>query len=613
MSQPHLDEHAHSPFSLDVWKRMLPHALVYRAHLIWMGVAGIFLALLDTLFPWMTGKMIDEVTKVGLSQSLRQYGIGYAVMVVMFALSVWFFIWLAGKIITGIAFDLRDKGFRKYQELSFSYYDKHSIGWLLSRLTSDCNKLSSLVPWLTLDVVWGTTLLTFLVIAMMAQSWQLALVVLSIVPPLILVSIYFQRKLLESARHVRKNNAKIIASFNESLMGIRTTKTLNRESENLKEFQGLSGEMYDHSTRNALQNAVYLPIITSLGSIGIGLALWMGGYTVGLQKSAGISLGTLIAFMQYATLLYHPIEEIARRFSDLQNAQAAAERIQELLDTEPAIQDSVLVRQAIASYTPQKGIAHDGYPDKIRHIVFDHVDFSYNQKETVLKDFQLEVHTGQTIALVGSTGSGKSTIVNLVARFYEVTQGAILFDGIDIRERSLHWLHSKLGVVLQSPHLFSGTIRENIRYGRLDATDEEIEQAAKMVNAHDFISRLPKTYETQVGEQGSQLSTGQKQLLSLARALLSDPEIFIMDEATSSVDTETERLIQDGLERVLSGRIAFVIAHRLSTIRSADRILVIDKGVIVEDGDHDTLIKKKGRYYDLYTKQFVQEQQSFMG
>jgi len=321
-----------------------------------------------------------------------------------------------------------------------------------------------------------------------------------------------------------------------------------------------------------------------------------------------MSVGALVAFMQYATLYSMPVQELAARFTDLQNAQAAAERVQGLLDTEPEIKDApeVAARLAANGHAPvADGIAADGHPDAIAEIRFKGVDFWYEPGEPVLTGFDLTVRAGQTIALVGATGGGKSTIVSLVSRFYEPCAGSILIDGIDYRERGLAWLQSKLGIVLQTPHLFSETIRENIRYGNLAATDADIERAAKLVNAHEFVEALPDGYDTAVGESGARLSTGQRQLIALARAVVANPAIFIMDEATSSVDTETERLIQSGIEAALEGRIAFVIAHRLSTIRSADVILVIEHGRIVEQGSHEELLRGRGAYHRLYTEQFV--------
>jgi ATP-binding cassette subfamily B protein len=404
--------------------------------------------------------------------------------------------------------------------------------------------------------------------------------------------------LLRTQRAVRRTNSQITAGFNEAIVGVRTTKALVREEENLREFRVLSGTMYEHSVRNALQAAVYLPIVLTLGSVGVGLALWRGGVDVG----AGMSLGTIVAFMQYAATFYIPIREMADRFTQMQSAQASAERLQQLLDTEPEVRDAPEVLAA----------AEGNDEERIALIEFEDVSFAYVEGEPVLVDFNLRVEASETIALVGATGSGKTTIVSLLGRFYEPTGGSVKINGVDYRRRRLAWLQSKLGIVLQSPHLFSGSIRENIRYGRLDATDDEVIEAAKLVGAHAFITAFEDGYETNAGEGGGRLSTGQRQLISLARAILADPQIFIMDEATSSVDTETERAIQKAIETVLRGRISFVIAHRLSTIRSADRILVIDRGRVLEEGNHETLIRARGRYYRLYTSQFTRESQEWI-
>jgi len=582
-----------------LWRRMLVHARPYRRELLGMAATGLIIAAVDVAIPVTTGTLIDEALASGITARLWGYGAAYVSFLVLLGLGIFAFIWLAGRIATGVAHDLRRAGFARLQQLSFSYFDVRPVGWLVARLTSDVGKVSGLLPWLLLDFVWGTSVVVGASVVMLWIDFRLALCVLCIVPALGVVSLVFQRKILESSRRVRKTNSKMTASFNEAIVGVRTTKALGREADNLTEFQAESGDMFHYSMRRALQSAVYLPMVAFLGSVGVGIALWRGGVDLG----DGITLGTLVAFMKYAALFYMPIEDLARRFTDLQSAQAGAERIQSLLDTEPEIGDSEAVNEAIdrqAELPHAANIAFDGGDDAIEEVTFDNVGFFYKESETVLRDVSFTARAGETVALVGATGGGKSTIASLLSRFYEVKSGAVRINGVDIRERSLGWLQANLGVVLQTPHLFSGTIADNIRYGRLDATDAEMREAARLVHAHPFVDALPDGYETEVGEGGAKLSTGQRQLVSLARAVLADPQIFIMDEATSSVDTETEAHVQAGIEAVLDGRLSFVIAHRLSTIRGADLILVIDGGEIVERGTHASLLKAGGVYAGLH-------------
>jgi ATP-binding cassette subfamily B protein len=346
--------------------------------------------------------------------------------------------------------------------------------------------------------------------------------------------------------------------------------------------------------------------VITLASLASGLALALGGHDL---LAGVISAGTLIAFLAYCRHFFDPVEQLGAWFAEMQMAQASAERILSLIRAEPEIQDSAEVRAALAVQRDPAGqrFAADGGEARIREIELDHVTFAYDREHPVLKDVCLRVRAGETIAIVGPTGGGKSTLVNVICRFYEPTAGRVLIDGVDYRARSLHWLQSNLGMVLQNAHVFSGSIMENIRYGRLDATDAEVQGAAQIAGAHGFILGLEHGYATEVGESGGRLSAGQKQLISFARAILADPQILVMDEATSSVDTETEQSIQAGLARVLKGRIAFVIAHRLSTIRNATRIIVVAGGRIIEHGSHAELMAARGHYYDLYRQQSLQE------
>ncbi|MEX0324982.1 MAG: ABC transporter ATP-binding protein [Puniceicoccaceae bacterium] len=604
----HLEEETfHDRLDLKLWGQVLRHAMPYKRMMILLGLAAVAIAACDASFALVTRWAVDDVTRMETDFNPLPYVGAYMGLAALLAFGVWAFINLAGGLSHHMSHDIRRATFTRIQELEFAYFDHRPTGWLISRLTSDCDKLSRVIAWSLLDLVWASSLILAISIILLVLNFKLGLIVLGVVPPLVVISSWFQKRLLLSSRKTRKYNSFITAAFSEGIQGLKTTKTFVREKANLKEFQVLSDKMYDYSVLNAIQSAVYLPIVLTIGSVAAGTVLWIGGAD---HLAGAVTLGTLIAFIFYAGQFFEPINQIAAILVQLQGAQAAGERVLSLLATTPGIKDSesVLKRLEANSYAlGSPGMAPDGYPAQIQRIDFRDVSFSYEDNEPVLEGFDLSVNPGETIALVGASGGGKSTIVNLLARFYEPTKGGIYIDGVEYRDRSLEWYQSNLGIVLQSPHLFAGTVLENIRYGRLNASLEEVEQAARMVNAHGFISRLENGYDTSVGEGGNRLSTGQKQLVSFARAILANPQIFIMDEATSSIDTETEALIQKGLHTILRGRISFVIAHRLSTIRSADRILVIDKGKILESGSHTELISRKGHYFALYTRQFRRE------
>ncbi|MDF1814817.1 MAG: ABC transporter ATP-binding protein [Verrucomicrobiales bacterium] len=591
---------------LSLWKRVFRHALPYRGYLKRLSVSAVAIAMVDASFALVTRWAVDDVIASGAESGFTPQIAVYVTLTVLLCVGVWIFIRAAGGLANHMSHDIRAESFKRLQELEFAYYDHRPSGWLISRLTSDCDKLSRIIAWGTLDLVWAFCLVVIIGIVLIVLHPVLGLLVLTVVPPLVFISAWFQKRLLLSSRETRKYNSLITASFSEALQGLRTSKALVREEANLDEFRNLSTGMYRVSLQNSLQSAVYIPIVLTLGSTAAGIALWRGGADV---ISGEMTLGTLVAFIFYAGQFFDPVNQIAEVLVKMQGAQAAGERVLSLLATKPGIKDSEKVKALLEEWKDRErppGIAPDGGDSEIRSIEFRNVDFCYSETESVLENFNLKVNAGETIALVGASGGGKSTIVNLAARFYEPTGGAILLNGVDLQKRSLAWYQSNLGIVLQGPHLFSGTIRENIRYGHIEASDEEVLVAAKMVNAHDFIQALENGYDTEVGEGGSRLSTGQKQLVSFARALIGDPALFIMDEATSSIDTETEQVIQHGLKAIFHGRISFVIAHRLSTIRGADRILVIDKGQIIESGSHSELLAQKGHYHNLYTRQLRQ-------
>lgn len=596
------EEIVNEKINFSFWKNFLVYAKPYKKSFIFLAIVNAGVGLIDALFPLLNGKAIDNFVVNGTTNGLGKFAAIYISLVLIQVINVWFFIVTAGKIEANIAYDIRKIAFEKLQVLSLSYYDNKAVGWLMARMTSDINRLSETISWGLIDFVWGFTMMICIIVIMFSLNVKLALITLAVIPPLAIISVYFQEKILVAYRKVRSINSRITGAFNEDISGAKTTKTLVREDENLQEFTKLTGAMKDSSVRAVTISSIYLPIVLLLGSIGTALALNFGGKSVALNM---ISYGVLVAFINYTIQFFEPVREMAAIFAELQSAQASAERVFSLINEDLEIEDSIDVINKYGDFFNPK---REVWPELKGEVEFKNVSFSYNTGEEILRDFSLHVKPGETIALVGETGSGKSTIVNLLCRFYEPTKGKVLIDGVDYKERPQIWLHENLGYVLQSPHLFSGTIKDNIQYGNLQASELDIIRASMLVNAYEFIMGLDKEYDTEVGEGGNLLSTGQKQLISFARAVLRNPRIFVLDEATSSIDTETEKIIQDTIQKVLKGRTSFIIAHRLSTIVNADRILVIKKGQIIESGNHNELLNKKGYYYRLYTNQFVKEQ-----
>jgi ATP-binding cassette subfamily B protein len=592
-----------------LWQKMLKFALPHKKKILGVMLFGASVSAFDMCLPYMTGRIVDAVSTHGSSANLRPFIFEYAAIIIGFCTCICSFILVAGRITCDISYDIRQTCFDKLQRLPFSYYDRKAVGWLMARMTSDCSSLSRVMAWSMLDLAWGSCALLGTIVLMLWLAWKLALIVITIAPVLILISRYFQVRLLKSSRDLRKANSQTTAAFNEGIVGVRTSKSMVREDRNAEEFAVLTNTMYGHAVRNAIYASMFWPMMLSVCGIGTALALRFGGAGV---YHGNMTLGALATFLQIVFFIQFPIQELTNAITQIQGAQASAERVQSLLDADVEIEDSPAVIQRIrerAEMPADPAIAIDGMDSRVHSIEFRNVGFAYKGGQTVLSDFNLTVHAGESIAIVGPTGGGKTTIVGLACRFYEPTSGQILINGIDYRERSLKWLQGNLGMVLQQPYLFSGTVRENIRYGRLTATDEEIIQAAKLTEADEFIQLLKGDYAATVGEGGNQLSTGQKQLISLARAIIADPQIFVMDEATSSVDTQTERAIQSAIDRILRNRISFVIAHRLSTIKSASRILVIEAGKIIEDGNHQSLLRRRGHYCELYTNQFTHERE----
>ncbi|GAB4565541.1 MAG: ABC transporter ATP-binding protein [Anaerolineales bacterium] len=585
-----LEEEEHtSQITFPVFKRIMG---IIKPH--WKWVLGFLITIglvsgLDAYFTYLNKQIVDQGIVLSDKAFITRIAWIYGTFLLMQSAFVFTFIYLAGVLGERVQYDLRKLLFNHLQNLSLSYYAQNAVGRLIARVTSDTGRVSELVTWGIVDSVWALmniiTSLTFMAII----NWKLALIVSVIIPIMIFVATKFQKYILVEFRTTRRTNSKITGAYNENIQGVRVVKALGREDANLVEFQNLTATMYRSSYRAAWLSALFLPTVQIIAAFALGAIVWYGGVEI---STGFITIGGIQAFVSYLTFMMWPVQDLARVYAETQHSIASAERIFKLVDTQPEVHNRA---GAVDAQT------------LLGEIEFDHVDFFYEDRKPVLTDFTLKVQPGEMIALVGPTGGGKSTIVNLLCRFYEPQNGTIRINGRDYTEYTLESIHKRIGIVLQTPHLFSGTVRENIRYGKLDANDAEVEEAAKVAGAHDFILTLEKGYDQNVGEGGNLLSVGQKQLISLARAVLAKPELFIMDEATSSVDTLTEALIQKGMDALMQGRTSFVIAHRLSTIRRANRILVIEDGRIAEQGTHAELLRARGHYYRLYTQQFRHE------
>ena len=576
-------------FTGKVVQRILIQVKPYKSWVLGFVLTISIVSFLDSYFTFLSKRIIDEGIGAGNTAILKEILTQYGALIILQAASVFCFIYFAGILGERVQYDLRKKMFNHLQRLSLSYYNKTPVGWIMSRVSSDSERVAELITWGFLDLVWGALNIVTATYFMITINWRLGLIVLAIIPVLIVVAAQFKKKIIVEYRQVRKINSKITGSYNENITGVRVTKAFSREAQNMLEFGELTDEMYRAGFRAAWLSALFLPAVMIISAFALGSVVWYGGLQA---EIGGISIGGIQAFISYITFMIWPIQDLARVYAEMQRSIASAERIFSLLDSEPAIFD----KPGSIEVESLRG-----------EINFDQVCFSYEDDDIVLEDFNLKVSPGETIALVGPTGGGKSTIVNLLCRFFEPLGGKILINNNDYTDYTLNTIQSKIGIVLQTPHLFSGSIEDNIRYGKLDSTFEDIITAAKLAGAHEFITTLENEYEEEVGEGGNLLSVGQKQLISLARAVLRKPDIFIMDEATSSVDTITEALIQQGMENLMTGRTSFVIAHRLSTIRQADRILFIKNGAIAEMGSHSELLRLKGLYYRLFTQQFRQD------
>ncbi len=596
------EQEYNKPFSFRTWAKMLPFFRPYRRYFaITMGL-NILLAGIDVIVPLFQSYAIDRFITADTLSGLGVFAAVYAAVILLQTCSVYWSVRAATIIEMNVGKDLKWAQFEHLQTLSFSYYNTTPVGYIHARVMSDTLRIASMVAWGLVDMFWAFLYVISVFVIMFMLNARLALIILVIVPCIAVLTVYFQNKILHWNRKVRKINSQITSAYNEGITGVRTSKSMVIERDNEEAFFKRTDEMRRAASRSAKLNAVYIPTILLFSSAAAAIVLAKGGYMV---RDEIMRLGTLSVFISYAVIIFEPIQQLARLLAELISCQANIERVMDLLELEPNVVDKEEVTEKYGdAFHPKK----ENWEKIKGDIVFEDVSFMYpDGKEYVLEHFNLHVPAGMNVAIVGETGAGKSTLVNLAGRFFEPTKGRILIDGADYRERSQLWLHSQIGYVLQNPHLFSGTVRENIRYGRLDATDEEIEEAARSVSADEVVRKLEHGYDSDVGESGGRLSTGEKQLISFARAILADPSIFVLDEATSSIDTKTEQLIQQATNRLLKGHTSFIIAHRLSTIRQADLILVVKDGKIIERGTHGELLKAGGYYHDLYSKQFEEE------
>jgi len=604
MSYHHMDVEGHiQPIDVAAWKKLIGYLAPYRRRLLSMLMLMIVSGILDASIPlfqtYAIRAFVERNTLDGVTRFFWVFSIIIVVqsaIVVLFAVTCIFIEMNLGR-------DLKRKTFARLQQLSFSYYNDQPVGVLLSRVMSDTDRIGMVMSWGLIDCMWALVYVLSMVIAMLMLSVRLAMPILLMLPIVAGLIAWFQPRILEAGRSVRRSAAQVSGAFNEGITGAKTSKILRMEGKNQSDFSKLTKQLFSHARRSSLLNSLFVPQMMFWGALATAVVLWRGGVLV-LENV--MDFAVLSAFITYSISLFEPVSQLARHFTDFAMLQANFERVQGLIDAQPDIVDSAEVVEKYGTFLEPR---FENFEPLVGDVEFERVSFCYGKAlDMVLKDFSLKVNAGTMVAVVGETGAGKSTLVNLLCRFYEPTEGRILIDGRDYKERSQLWLHCNLGYVLQTPHLFSGSIADNIRYGRLEATDEEVVEAAKLVYADRVAASREEGYDFDVGEGGDRLSMGEKQLISFARAVIANPAIFVLDEATSSIDTETERLIQSAAERLLRGRTAFVIAHRLSTIKNADVILVLHEGCVVEQGTHFDLLQKRGTYFDLYTRQYAEQE-----
>lgn len=568
-------------------RRLVAYNLPYKNKLLAAIGLMAFTALLSVSGPWFIGQAIDNGLRAESPADLRFWTLLFILAAGLEWITNRTRIALMAYVGTKIVADLRSELFRHLHTLSLNFYNHYSVGRLMSRLIGDVGVIQEFITWAITGVTRATFNLLGIILAMLLLNWRLALLTFVVLPIMVALTNRWRVRVREAYRDTRQRISLINGYLNESITGIRVTKSFGREDHNFAHFDDLSISYFEANVRAARLSATFFPAVDFLGAAAVALVVGAGGYFV---LGGELTAGVLVAFVLYVERFFEPIRELAQRYNAFQSTMASSERIFNLLDNRPDLLDAPNAQPL---------------PPITGRVDFNQVSFQYEDGQPVLQGIDLHVRPGERVALVGETGAGKSTIIRLLSRFFDVSEGAVLIDGYDVRQVTLSSLRSQLGVVLQDTFLFSGTISDNIRYGRPQASEADIEAAAKAVGAHAFISRLPHGYQTNVGENGVNLSVGQRQIISFARALLADPRILILDEATSSVDTATERQIQQALDKLMEGRTSFVIAHRLSTIINADKIVVLDSGRIIENGTHQELLANKGRYYKLYTLQWA--------
>ena len=581
--------------------KLMPYVKPYAKTIALMVSLGILSSLIDAVFPLFHRYALDHFIAEKTLAGLGVFIVLYIVLLAVQSYGNFVSTYLGGKVEMSVDQDLRNAAFNHLQTLSFSYFNQNNVGYIHARVMSDSGKIGELIAWRMMDLVWNGAYIICVLIMMLAINVRLSVYVLILVPIAVLLISFFQKRLVVLNRKIRELNSTITGDFNEGITGAKQIKTLVAEGRMQSDFEKDTEHYRKTAVHATHYSAMFTSLVTMLSSTALAIVLWKGGR---ITQEGVILIGTLSVFMSYALNLMEPLQSVIQTFSGIIAIQVNIERLTGLLNTASDVADRPEVIEKYGdSFHPRK----ENWEPLLGDVEFRDVSFRYpDGDEMVLEHFDLVVPQGTNVAIVGETGAGKSTLVNLVCRFYEPTSGTVLIDGRDVRDRSQLWLHSNIGYVLQTPHLFSGTVRDNLRYGNPSASDDQIREALRLVRADEIVGRMDRGLDSVIGEGGGNLSTGEKQLLSFARALLADPAILVLDEATSSIDTVTEKAIQDAIATVINGRTSFVIAHRLSTIVHADVILLVDDGKIIERGTHAELMRRRGAYYELYTRQYIE-------